>query len=64
MRIAKVARCALVIAAMIVAPVLGATAVHAATGSHGVTVADTPWGPGAVSIITPADTPWGPGATS
>lgn len=65
MRIAKVARCALVITAMIVAPVLGATAAHATSSSaaHGVTVLDTPWGPGAVSNA-PTDTPWGPGAVN
>lgn len=65
MRIAKVASYALITATMIAAPVLAGTAAHAATGfsAHGVTVMDTPWGPGAVSA-SPTDTPWGPGAVS
>lgn len=62
MRIAKVASYALVTAAMIVIPVLGATGTATAS-AHGVTVSDTPWGPGAVSN-TPTDTPWGPGSVS
>jgi hypothetical protein len=62
MRIAKVASYALVTAAMIVIPVLGTTGASSAS-ANGVTVSDTPWGPGAVST-SPTDTPWGPGAVS
>lgn len=45
-----------VLAALIAAPLLGATTAYAATQTHAtavVTVADT-------TTVTPSDTPWGP----
>jgi hypothetical protein len=68
MRFTRSARRVLIAAAMIVTPVLGVTAAHAATLAVGqarpaMALADTPWG--AHMTAGSGDTPWGgtPGDT-
>ncbi|GAA1298481.1 hypothetical protein [Saccharothrix xinjiangensis] len=56
MRVNQIIAATATFAAVVLAPVLGATAAHAATPAPAAVVVaeDTPWGP------TGDDTPWGP----
>lgn len=59
MRIAKIVATTATATAILLSPVLGATAAHADTpwGPTSATTSDTPWGP---TSVTGDDTPWGP----